>query len=294
MFQQKSFEEHSTGTLYLVPTPIGNLEDMTFRAVKTLQEVDLIASEDTRNTQKLLNHFDVQTKQISFHEHNSTERIGHLLEQLQTGVNIAQVSDAGMPSISDPGHDLVKACIAEEIPVVPLPGANAGITALIASGLSPQPFYFYGFLPRKKKDQVAALEELNQRPETFILYESPHRLKEVLKNMQTVLGHSRKLVLCRELTKRYEEFIRGTVGEALEWAQTTEIRGEFCLIVEGNDEGALFLEEDNSWQALSVREHVVQLMEDKQLRSKEAIKEVAKLRGIKKQAVYAEYHELDN
>lgn len=294
LFQQKSFEQHSIGTLYLVPTPIGNLDDMTFRAVKTLQEVDLIASEDTRNTQKLLNHFDVHTKQISFHEHNSMERIGYLVEQLQVGMNIAQVSDAGMPSISDPGHDLVKACIVAEIPVVPLPGANAGLTALIASGLNPQPFYFYGFLPRKKKEQVKALEELNQRPETIILYESPHRLKEVLKSMQSVLGESRKLVLCRELTKRYEEFIRGTVAEVLEWAQNTEIRGEFCLIVEGNSEGTLFMEEDNSWQELSIREHVMQLMDEKQIRSKEAIKEVGKIRDLKKQVVYAAYHELDN
>lgn len=294
MFQQKSFEEHSTGTLYLVPTPIGNLEDMTFRAVRMLKEVDLIASEDTRNTQKLLNHFEVHTKQISFHEHNSTERIGQLIDRLEQGANIAQVSDAGMPSISDPGHDLVKACIAADIPVVPLPGANAGITALIASGLNPQPFYFYGFLPRKKKDQVAALEELNQRPETIILYESPHRLKEVLKNIQTVLGETRKVVLCRELTKRFEEFIRGTATEALDWAQNTEIRGEFCLIVEGNSEGSLFQEEDNSWQDLTVREHVVQMMEENELRSKEAIKEVAKIRDMKKQDVYSEYHELDN
>lgn len=293
MFQQKSFEKQATGTLYLVPTPIGNLEDMTFRAVRMLKEVDLIAAEDTRNTQKLLNHFEVHTRQISFHEHNSTERIGQLIEQLQQGMDIAQVSDAGMPSISDPGHDLVKACIAEEIPVVPLPGANAGITALIASGLNPQPFYFYGFLPRKKKEQVAALEELNQRPETFILYESPHRLKEVLKNIQSVLGESRKLVLCRELTKRYEEFIRGTATEALEWAQNTEIRGEFCLIVEGNSEGSLFPEEDDSWQDLTVKEHVELLMAENQWRSKEAIKEVAKMRELKKQTVYAEYHELD-
>lgn len=151
MFQQKSFEVQSTGTLYLVPTPIGNLEDMTFRAIRTLNEVDLIASEDTRNTQKLLNHFEIKTSQISFHEHNSQERIGQLIERLENGSDIAQVSDAGMPSISDPGHDLVVACIESGITVVPLPGANAALTALIASGLSPQPFYFYGFLPRKRK-----------------------------------------------------------------------------------------------------------------------------------------------
>lgn len=293
MFQQKSFETQSTGILYLVPTPIGNLEDMTFRAIRLLNEVDLIASEDTRNTQKLLNHFEIHTSQISFHEHNSQERIGQLIERLGEGQNIAQVSDAGMPSISDPGHDLVVACIEAGISVVPLPGANAALTALIASGLSPQPFYFYGFLPRKKKDQVEALEELNLRPETVILYESPHRLKEVLKNMGTVLGETRKIVLCRELTKRYEEFIRGTIEEVQEWAQNTEIRGEFCVIVEGNSEGSLFPEEDTSWQELSVRDHVTQLMEEQQLRSKEAIKEVAKIREMKKQDVYSSYHEIN-
>lgn len=293
MFQQKSFEAQSTGTLYLVPTPIGNLEDMTFRAIRILNEVDLIASEDTRNTQKLLNHFEIKTSQISFHEHNSQERIGQLIERLEAGSDIAQVSDAGMPSISDPGHDLVVACIESGISVVPLPGANAALTALIASGLSPQPFYFYGFLPRKKKDQIEALEELNQRPETVILYESPHRLKEVLKNMGTVLGDTRKIVLCRELTKRYEEFIRGTLSEVLEWAQTSEIRGEFCLIVEGNSEGSLFPEEDTSWNTLTIQEHVQLMMEEHNLRSKEAIKEVAKIRELKKQEVYAAYHEID-
>lgn len=293
MFQQKSFEVQSTGTLYLVPTPIGNLEDMTFRAIRTLNEVDLIASEDTRNTQKLLNHFEIKTSQISFHEHNSQERIGQLIERLENGSDIAQVSDAGMPSISDPGHDLVVACIESGISVVPLPGANAALTALIASGLSPQPFYFYGFLPRKKKDQIEALEELNQRPETFILYESPHRLKEVLKNMGTVLGDTRKIVLCRELTKRYEEFIRGTLSEVLQWAQTSEIRGEFCLIAEGNSEGSLFPEEDTSWNTLTIQEHVQLMMEEHNLRSKEAIKEVAKVRELKKQEVYAAYHEID-
>ncbi|MER1954719.1 MAG: 16S rRNA (cytidine(1402)-2'-O)-methyltransferase [Desemzia incerta] len=293
MFQQKSFEVQSTGTLYLVPTPIGNLEDMTFRAIRILNEVDLIASEDTRNTQKLLNHFEIKTSQISFHEHNSQERIGQLIERLENGSDIAQVSDAGMPSISDPGHDLVVACIESGISVVPLPGANAALTALIASGLSPQPFYFYGFLPRKKKDQIEALEELNQRPETFILYESPHRLKEVLKNMGTVLGDTRKVVLCRELTKRYEEFIRGTLSEVLEWSQASEIRGEFCLIVEGNSEGSLFPEEDTSWNTLTIQEHVQLMMEEHNLRSKEAIKEVAKIRELKKQEVYAAYHEID-
>lgn len=291
MQSQKSFEQSQGGSLYLIPTPIGNLEDMTFRGVRLLKEVDLIASEDTRTTQKLLNHYEIKTPQISFHEHNTQERIYQLIEKLETGMTIAQVSDAGMPSISDPGHELVVACIQAGIPVIPLPGANAGLTALIASGISPQPFYFFGFLPRKKKDQLVALEELNHRPETIILYESPHRLKEVLKNMSTVFGMNRRIVCCRELTKRYEEFIRGTIEEAIEWSMTNEIRGEFCLIIEGNSEGTLLEEEDTSWEALSLKEHVDAMINDRDFTSKDAIKEVAKLRGLKKQEVYAAFHE---
>ncbi|WP_407371558.1 16S rRNA (cytidine(1402)-2'-O)-methyltransferase [Carnobacterium sp.] len=291
MQSQKSFEQSQGGSLYLIPTPIGNLEDMTFRGVRLLKEADLIASEDTRTTQKLLNHYEIKTPQISFHEHNTQERIHQLIEKLETGMTIAQVSDAGMPSISDPGHELVVACIQAGISVIPLPGANAGLTALIASGISPQPFYFFGFLPRKKKDQLVALEELNHRPETIILYESPHRLKEVLKNMSTVFGMNRRIVCCRELTKRYEEFIRGTIEEAIEWSMTNEIRGEFCLIIEGNSEGTLLAEEDTSWETLSLKEHVDVMINDRELTSKDAIKEVAKLRGLKKQEVYAAFHE---
>ncbi len=291
MQSQKSFEQTEGGSLYLIPTPIGNLEDMTFRGVRLLQEVDLIASEDTRTTQKLLNHYEIKTPQISFHEHNTQERISQLIKKLETGMTIAQVSDAGMPSISDPGHELVVACIQAGIPVIPLPGANAGLTALIASGISPQPFYFFGFLPRKKKDQLIALEELNHRPETIILYESPHRLKEVLKNMSTVFGMERRIVCCRELTKRYEEFIRGTIEEAIEWSMTNEIRGEFCLIVEGNSLGTLLADEDTSWEVLSLKEHVDLMINDNEFTSKDAIKEVAKLRGLKKQEVYAAFHE---
>ena len=223
----------SNGTLYLVPTPIGNLGDMTPRAIEVLGEVDLIAAEDTRNTQKLLNHFNISTKQISFHEHNTKERIPKLVEKLKTGINIAQVSDAGMPSISDPGHELVETCIKEDIPVVPLPGANAGITALIASGLIPQPFYFYGFLPRKNSEQKQELTNLKGHTSTIIFYEAPHRLKKTLKNMLEVLGN-RKVVLCRELTKKFEEFIRGNLEEVMEWANTSEIRGEFVIILDGN------------------------------------------------------------
>lgn len=293
MQSQKSFEQHEKGTLYLVPTPIGNLEDMTIRGIRILKEADLIASEDTRNTQKLLNHFAIHTPQISFYEHNTKERIGQLIEKLEAGQSVAQVSDAGMPSISDPGHELVAACIEAGIPVVPLPGANAALTALIASGISPQPFYFYGFLPRKKKDQLAELEKLNARSETLIFYESPHRMKTVLKNMASIFGEDRKIACCRELTKRFEEFLRGTLGEALEWSAEAAIRGEFCLIVEGNADGGMTSKaEDESWKHLAIREHVLFLMDQREWANKEAIKEVARLRKLKKQEVYAAYHEI--
>ncbi|MBC1473988.1 16S rRNA (cytidine(1402)-2'-O)-methyltransferase [Listeria grandensis] len=293
MKSQKSFTETggAKGTLYLVPTPIGNLEDMTMRAIRILQEADLIAAEDTRNTIKLLNHFDIHTKMVSYHEHNKTTRQDELIQKLQTGTTIAVVSDAGMPSISDPGYELVGAAIEAGITVVPLPGANAALTALIASGLAPQPFFFYGFLPRGNKDREEALGRLNRREETWIIYESPHRLKEVLKAMNKVIGSTRKIVLCRELTKKYEEFLRGTIEEALEWAKETEIRGEFCVIVEGNEE-APSEDEEVWWMAIPIKEHVEKVMEDESVSAKEAIKQVMKTRQLPKREVYQAYHEL--
>lgn len=285
---QKSYENHPSGTLYLVPTPIGNLEDMTFRAVRTLQEVDLIAAEDTRNTRKLLTHFEIDTSQISFHEHNTQERIPHLVGKLLAGQSIAQVSDAGMPSISDPGHELVRACIDANIPVVPLPGANAGVTALIASGLAPQPFYFFGFLERKKKEQAEQLESLKNREETMIFYESPFRLKDLLKNIALVLGGDRQVVICRELTKRFEEFIRGSADELVGWAEETEIRGEICLMIAGNDNPEM--PSIDNFDELNLKELVELLMVEQGLSSKDAIKETAKIRSLKKQEVYQAYH----
>lgn len=293
MKSQKSFAEigNNQGLLYLVPTPIGNLEDITMRAIRILQEADLIAAEDTRNTIKLLNHFEIHTKMISYHEHNKITRQDELIEKLQNGLTIAIVSDAGMPCISDPGYELVGAAIEAGITVVPLPGANAAMTALIASGLTPQPFYFYGFLPRSNRDREEALNKLARREETWIIYESPHRLKEVLKAMTKTLGTTRKIVLCRELTKKYEEFLRGTVGEALEWAKETEIRGEFCVIVEGNEE-APNEDEEIWWESVTIKEHVEQVMEAENLSSKEAIKQVMKTRQLPKREVYQAYHEL--
>lgn len=291
MERQRSFQAADSGHLYLVPTPIGNLDDMTFRAVKTLKAADLIAAEDTRNTQKLLNHFEIETKQISFHEHNTQERIPQLIAKLQQGMQIAQVSDAGMPSISDPGHELVNACIEAHIPVVPLPGANAGLTALIASGLAPQPFYFYGFLDRKPKDQRAEIDELAQRPETLIFYEAPHRLKKTLANLAAGMGEDRPAVLCRELTKRYEEFLRGSLSDLAEWAATDTVRGEFVVLVGGNDHPTT-----TATTAVDLSEPI-ETQVDRLIAAGDkpnaAIKEVASLRGLKKQDVYRTYHHLD-
>lgn len=289
--QKSSFrEKNEQGTLYLVPTPIGNLQDMTFRALEILEQVDLICAEDTRNTMRLLNHFEIKTPQISFHEHNTQERIPYLIEKLQAGQDLAQVSDAGMPSISDPGHELVKACIQADIAVVPLPGANAALSALIASGITPQPFMFYGFLPRKKNEQREVLEQLEQQTCALIFYEAPHRLKKTLQAMQAVFGSEREIALCRELTKRYEEFLRGTLADAVEWATNEEIRGEFVLVVQGNS--APRAKKADPLLELPLAEQVTALIAQKQLKPNAAIKEVAKLNGLKKQDVYNEYHQL--
>ncbi len=288
MKQQKSYHKLlKVGKLFLVPTPIGNLEDMTFRGIQTLKDADVIASEDTRNTQKLLNHFDISTKQISFHEHNYKERIPQLLEKLHLGEMIAQVSDAGMPSISDPGYELVKECIVQDIPVIALPGATAGVTALIASGIAPQPFLFFGFLPRKKAEIHRVLENLQVREETIIFYESPHRVKQTLLFLEKVFGQERQVVLCRELTKLYEEYTRGTIAEVALYAAENEIKGECCLIVAGAPKDQM---EDISWQKWTIEEHVEYVMGSLNLPTKEAIKQVAKERNVAKQLIYKAYH----
>ncbi|ANK62497.1 rRNA (cytidine-2'-O-)-methyltransferase [Loigolactobacillus backii] len=287
MNAQQSFAAHDCGSLYLVPTPIGNLEDMTVRSINILKEVDLIAAEDTRNTQKLLNHFEIETKQISFHEHNTQERIPTLLKRLQNGESIAQVSDAGMPSISDPGHELVVAAIKADIPVIPIPGASAGLTALIASGLSPQPFYFYGFLSRQHKAQSDELAKLVNREETTIFYEAPHRLKKTLQAMAKAYGADRQVVLARELTKKFEEFLRGSFQEVQDWFNDHEVRGEFVILVAGNTNPTA---EVDPYADLDNNAYVAALMEAG-MTTKDAIKLVAKRRGVPKQDVYRSYHE---
>jgi 16S rRNA (cytidine1402-2'-O)-methyltransferase len=278
-----------TGALYLVPTPIGNLGDMTFRAVEVLKKVDLIAAEDTRNTQKLLNYFDIKTSQLSFHEHNTQERIPQLLAKLQAGKKIAQVSDAGMPSISDPGHELVVAAIAKRIPVIPLPGPNAGLTALIASGLVPQPFLFFGFLTRQKKLRQQQTAFLAQQQVTFILYESPHHLKKTLQELNNLLGEDRQIVLGRELTKKFEEFLRGTLAQALAWSQEQPVRGEFCLIIAGKPAVAV---KQQAASADELETQVKELITSGNCRANEAIKQVAKQHQLKKQVVYNAFHHL--
>ncbi|MDH6364786.1 16S rRNA (cytidine1402-2'-O)-methyltransferase [Enterococcus sp. PF1-24] len=292
MLKQKSFSGNQVkGILYLVPTPIGNLEDMTFRSVKILKEVALIASEDTRNTQKLLNHYEISTSQKSLHEHNYRERIPQLLELLNAGQSIAQVSDAGMPSISDPGHELVKACIQAEINVVALPGPTAGVTALIASGLNPQPFTFYGFLPRKKKEQVAFLQPLVQDLQTSIFYESPYRMKNTVTVMQEVFGGSRQAVICRELTKIHEEYLRGSLAELTDYLAENELKGECCLLVAGFSEADDVTVDSEEIEAVDLKAQVETLVQQG-TSPKVAIKEIAKKHNLKKQAVYQAYHEL--
>lgn len=287
---QKSTEYEQSSCLYLVATPIGNLEDMTMRAIRILKEVDIIAAEDTRNTKKLCNYFEISTPLISYHDHNLQTGGEKLLELLREGKRIALVSDAGLPCISDPGADIVAKAVNEGFAIVPVPGANAALSALIASGLSTQPFFFYGFLSRNKKERKIEIEKLQKRQESIILYESPHRLKESLRDMQSIMEGTRKIVLARELTKKFEEFLRGTINEAVEWVEQAEIRGEFCIVLEGNEDAPETNAETPWWLELTLEEHVDQLIADKQYTSKEAIKEVAIQRGLSKREVYQNYH----
>ena len=281
MYNQKSFKGNPVyGNLYLVPTPIGNLEDMSYRSVRMLQEADFIASEDTRNTQKLLNHFEIHTPQKSLHEHNYKERVPQLIALLKEGKTIAQVSDAGMPSISDPGHELVLACIKEGISVISIPGPTAGM---------PQPFLFYGFLPRKKKEQKETLEKLKEQTATLIFYESPYRITATLTNFLDIFGN-RQVVLCRELTKIHEEYLRGSTEELLAYIEEHPVKGECCLLVEGNLFETTGTEVDE--EQGSLKEQVEAKIASGE-KPNAAIKAVALKNGLKKQEVYRQYHELD-
>ncbi|WP_099158913.1 16S rRNA (cytidine(1402)-2'-O)-methyltransferase [Virgibacillus ndiopensis] len=285
---QKSFEQHANGTIYVVPTPIGNLEDITYRALNTLHTVAVIAAEDTRNTKKLLNHFEINTPLISYHEHNKEVREQQLLTRLENAESIAIVSDAGMPGISDPGYELIKTAVEADVPVVVLPGANAALCALVGSGLPSTEFLFYGFLPRKKKDKLAELERVGSYKASLLFYESPFRVKETILAIHEQLGN-RKLAIARELTKRYEEYVRGTASEIIMWIEENELKGEFCLVVEGSNES----EESADmlwWSHLSVIDHVTHYMEQENMSSKDAIKSVAQDRKMPKREVYQTYH----
>lgn len=281
MNRQKSFTQ-AQPTLYLVATPIGNLDEMSVRAVNTLKEVDCIAAEDTRNTLKLLNHFDIKTKLISHHEHNWKNSIPGIIEMLQNGQSIALVSDAGYPAISDPGTELVQAVIEAGYAVVPVSGPNACLNALVVSGITPQPFTFYGFLDHLDKNKKKELENLKYHPYTLVFYESPYRVQKTLKLMLEILG-DRQIALCREITKKHEEIIRGTISELLEIEE--ELKGEMVIVVEGSKE---VKEESN--EPVNIVEEVQKLI-DQGVHSKEAIKQVAKQNNMKKNEVYTLYLE---
>lgn len=272
------------GVLYLCATPIGNLEDMTLRGIRILKEVDIIAAEDTRQTIKLLNHFEIRKSLISYHEHNKYEKGKELINMLLDGKNIALVSDAGMPAISDPGEDLVKLCIENNISIVPIPGASASLSALIISGLSTRSFCFEGFLPSNKKDKKEKLQQLTQETRTIILYESPHRIKDTLSDLQQYLG-DREISVSRELTKKFEETLRGNISEVHAILQKRDIKGEFVIVIEGIDRKDLIDNEAKKWHNITIEEHILMYLEQG-MDKKEAIKKVAEDRNLPKKEVY--------
>lgn len=276
------------GVLTLCATPIGNLEDMTYRAVRLLTEADFIAAEDTRHTKKLLNHFDIHTRLISYHEHNKVEKGPELIRLLQEGKNIVLVTDAGTPGISDPGEDLVKLALEAGITVTSAPGCVAGITALIISGQSTRRFIFEGFLPMNKKEKVEVLERLKDETRTVILYEAPHRLLKTLESLYEAVGN-RTITVTKELTKKYETVFKTTISEAIQYYNEEEPRGEYVLILAGRDENELKEEIKEGWNNLSIEEHM-KLYADKGMDEKSAMKQVAKDRGVSKREIYAVLH----
>ena len=273
------------GKLYLCATPIGNLEDITLRVLRTLREVDLIAAEDTRNSIKLLNHFEIKTPMTSYHEYNKIDKAYQLVEKIRSGQNIALITDAGTPSISDPGEDLVRICHQSGIEITSLPGACACITALTLSGLASRRFAFEAFLPRDKKERSAILDSLKLETRTIILYEAPHHLLKTLQELYNVLG-DRPITLCRELTKKYETVFTSTLSEALSFYQQQAPKGEFVLVIQGKSLKELQQEQHKNWENISLEEHMAQY-ENQGIARKEAMKLVAKDRGISKREVYA-------
>jgi 16S rRNA (cytidine1402-2'-O)-methyltransferase len=277
--------------LYLVATPIGNLEDITLRALRVLKEADLIACEDTRQTQKLLNHYAIATRTISYHEHNEMTRAPELILELERGACVALVTDAGMPGISDPGFRLISLAIRHHIPVVPIPGAAAFLAALVASGLPTDSFRFSGFLPAKRGLRRSVLESIRLSPRTQVFYETPHRLKEALEDVVEVLGKDRHLVIAREVTKIHEEFLRGHAAEILETLNARgDVRGEITLLIGKAEEAGTGVETGapSRGSGLSIRLRLQQIMAEEKLDEKAALKKVAKERGISKSEAYRE------
>jgi 16S rRNA (cytidine1402-2'-O)-methyltransferase len=274
--------------LYLVATPIGNLEDITLRALRVLKEVDVIACEDTRQTQKLLNHYAITTRTTSYHEHNEMTRAAELVKELQEGASVALVTDAGMPGISDPGYRLISLAIRHHVPVVPIPGASAFLAALVASGLPTDSFRFSGFLPAKRGERRAALGAIKTSPRTQVFYEAPHRVVEALEDVVEVLGESRHVVIAREVTKLYEEFLRGRAGEVLQMLKSRDVvKGEITLLI-GKAEEADARVETGTLARPSVRQRVEQIMAQEKVDEKAALKKVAKERGVSKSEAYRE------
>ena len=272
------------GKLYLCATPIGNLEDITYRVVRTLNEVDLIGAEDTRNSIKLLNHFDIKTPMTSYHEFNKYDKAKQLVEMIKEGKNIAIITDAGTPGISDPGEEVVRQCFEAGIQVTSLPGPAACITALTMSGQKTRRFCFEAFLPKDKKEKVAVLEELKNETRTIIIYEAPHRLARTLKELREILGN-RQLTLCRELTKKYEEADKTTIDQAIEKYNEKEPRGEYVLVIEGKSQEEIQEENKQKWESMTIEEHMeyyISQGNDK----KSAMKLVAKDRGVSKRDIY--------
>jgi len=293
-------EDHNGAALYLVATPIGNLEDITLRALRVLKEADLIACEDTRQTQKLLNHYGIAARMISYHEHNEMTRAPELVLELERGARVALVTDAGMPGISDPGFRLISLAIRHRVPVVPIPGASAFLAALVASGLPTDSFRFSGFLPAKRGQRRQALESIKASPRTQIFYEAPHRVKEALQDVIEVLGNARHIVIAREVTKIHEEFLRGRASEVLETLKTRgDIKGEITLLIGKGEEGDVRVgagdspaQDGKAWPSppkQPIRQRMAQIMSEEKLDEKTALKKVAKERGISKSEAYREW-----
>lgn len=278
-----------SGKLYLVGTPIGNLKDITLRALETLRECDMIAAEDTRQTLKLLNHFNIKKTMISYHKFNENDKSNEIINLLSSGKNIALVTDAGMPGISDPGNVIIKKCIENNILFEIIPGATALITALIYSNIDTSKFVFRGFLPRENKDKKKVLEEIKEYRDTIIIYEAPHRLRNTLMTIMEILG-DRNISICRELTKLHEDVFRDTIKEAVEYYDKNQPRGEYVLVISGKSDEDIEKERKGKWEELSIQEHIVNYMEQG-FTKKEAIKIVSKERKIPKSEVYK--HSLD-